>query len=328
MAAGIKPKQRAQFFRELAQLTAAGIPVTQAAKVLGQDWREASVREAVAEMERGLAGGKTIADALRPVLNGMEHGIVLAAERGGKLSAGFHHLEEYYQLMDQTRARVRGAAAYPLFMLHAAVLLPSLVTAVTGSGSVVLALLKGLLGIWAVVAVLWFAGKWLGGLAGEQGAVDRLLGWIPLIGPARRALALSRWHAVLHFNIASSQRISEGLREAGAATRSASLAAASTAAARQVDDGTELGPALLAQPAFPRDMAAALASAEFTGNLDTETLRWSRESVATATAVMETSTKRLCAVVYGLIVIFTGWQILRMAGGYVGAYSQALEDLG
>lgn len=328
MAAGIKPNQRAQFFRELAQLTAAGISVTQAAKVLGQDWRGAPVREAVAVMERGLAGGKTIADALQPALTPMEHGILQAAERGGKLSGGFRHLEEYYQLLDQTRARVRGAVLYPLFMLHAAVLLPALVTAVTTGGSIAMVLLKGLMAIWLTVAVLWLAGKWLSRLAGEHSAVDRFLGWLPLIGPARRALALSRWHAVLHFNIASSQRISEGLRDAGAATRSARLIAASAAAARQVDAGTELGPSLLAQPAFPQEMSAALASAEFTGNLDTETLRLAQESVMTASAVMETSTKRLCALVYGLVVIFTGWQILRMAAGYVGMYTNAASELG
>ena len=330
MTPGSKPRQRAQFFRELAQLTGAGISVTQAGKVLGQEWREASVREAVALMDKGLAEGRTIADALSASLTPMEHSIIQAAERGGKLAQGFRHLEEYYQLLDQTVARVRGALLYPLFMLHAAVLLPALVSGVMagdGPDRIVQSLLLGLAGSWIGVAVLWWGGRWLGLQAAESGPVDRALGMIPLFGPARKTLALARWHAVVHFNIASGQRITEGLKEAGRATRGALLNAASLRAARSVEEGVELGASLIAQPAFPRDMSAALAAAEFTGNLDTETLRLSRESMLNAASTMETSTKRLCGVFYGVVVVFTAWQILRVAGLYVGMYSKFMDEL-
>lgn len=302
--------------------------MTQAAKVLGQEWRGAGVRGAIGVMERGLAGGQTIADALAPSLTAMEHSIIDAAERGGKLSQGFRHLEEYYHLLDQTVDRVRGALLYPLFMLHAAVLLPALVGAVLTQTSIAAALLKGVALIWGFAAVLWWGGGWLGRQAAHLPALDRLLGRVPLLGPARQALALARWHAVLHFNIASSQRISGGLRQAGTATRSALLEAASHRAAGAVDAGAELGAALLAQPAFPRDMAGTLASAEFTGTLDTETLRLSRDSMLQAAMVMETSTKRLCAAFYVVVVAFTAWQILRMAGNYLDRYQQFARDLG
>ena len=102
MTRGPQPKQRAQFFRELAQLTGAGISITQAGKVLGQEWREDSVKRAVAGMEQGLAEGRTIADALSASLTPMEHSIIGSAERGGKLADGFRHLEEYYALLAAT----------------------------------------------------------------------------------------------------------------------------------------------------------------------------------------------------------------------------------
>lgn len=328
MSPGSHPKQRAQFFRELAQLTAAGISVTQAAKVLGQDWRDATVRGAVAQMERGLTEGGTIAGALSPSLTAMEHSVIGAAERGGKLSQGFRHLEEYYHLLDQTLERVRGALLYPLFMLHAAVLLPALVSAVTTKTSIAGALLTRLAWIWGGLAVLWFGGQWLSRLARTSSLVDGLLQALPWVGSTRRGLALARWHAVMHFNIASGQRIAEGLREAGLATASARLEAASRTAAQAVDDGSELGTALIGQAAFPREMAGALAAAEFTGTLDTETQRWSRQSMTEAASMMEISSKRICAAFYGVVVLFTVWQILQMVGNYVGMYQQAFKDLG
>ena len=331
MTPGPKPKQRAQFFRELAQLTGAGISVTQAGQVLGQEWRDASVRGAVAQMEKGLAEGRTIADALSGSLTPMEHSIIQAAERGGKLAQGFRHLEEYYHLLDTTVARVRGTLLYPLFMLHAAVLLPALVSGVmAGSGpdDILKSLVLGVAGIWIGVAVLWRGGKWLAQVAVNSAAVDLALGMIPLIGAARKALALARWHAVVHFNIASSQRISEGLKDAGRATRGALLNEASQRAAQSVEDGIELGASLIAQPAFPREMSAALAAAEFTGNLDTETLRLSRDSMTQAASTLETNTKRICGVFYGVVVLFTAWQIFRVAGLYVGMYSKFMDELG
>ena len=330
MTPGLKPKQRAQFFRELAQLTGAGISVTQAGKVLGQEWREASVRHAVELMGKGLDGGRTIADALSGSLTPMEHSIIQAAERGGKLAQGFRHLEEYYHLLDQTVARVRTSLLYPLFMLHAAVLLPAVVSAVLAGGGpeeILKALGIRLAGIWITLAVLWRGGGWLGRLAVTSVPVDRALGMVPLIGAARQSLALARWHAVVHFNIASSQRISEGLKEAGRAARGARLDAASARAARAVEEGSELGAALIAQPAFPRGMSAALAAAEFTGNLDTETLRLSRDSMIEAAVLLETNTKRLCGIFYTLVVLFTAWQILRVAGIYAGMVGKFMDEL-
>jgi type II secretory pathway component PulF len=330
MTPGPKPKQRAAFFRELAQLTGAGISVTQAGKVLGQEWREASVRKAVARMDMGLAEGRTIADALGGSLTPMEHSIIQAAERGGQLAQGFRHLEEYYRLLVATAARVRISLLYPLFMLHAGVLLPALLGAVLDGGraeAMVRALLLGLAGIWAGLGLVWLGGRWLGRLAEHSAAVDRVLGMIPLVGSARQALALARWHAVVHFNIASSQRISDGLKEAGVASRRALLESASRRAARAVEGGAELGASLLAQRTFPRDMAAALAAAEFTGTLDTETLRLSQESMTRAASTLETNTKRLCGAGYGLVVIFMAWQILKVAGLYMGMYSKFLDEL-
>ncbi len=330
MSAGLPLKQRTAFFRDLAQLTAAGVPISQAVNVLGNEWRSDEVKAAMARMKAGLAAGRTIADALSSSLTAMEHSIIQAAERGGKLEAGFRHLEQYYQLLDQTRARVRGALLYPLFMLHAAVLLPVMVGGVIaghGPEAILISLLLGVAGIWGGLALLWWGGRWLGQIAATSTVVDQALGLVPLIGTARKRLALARWHAVVHFNIASSQRISDGLREAGRAAGGALLERASQRAAQAVDEGTELGPALTAESAFPREMSGALAAAEFSGTLDHETLRLSRAAMAEAAGSMETSSRWLCGGFYGLVMLFTAWQILRVASGYFGIYQRLLDDL-
>jgi hypothetical protein len=74
-------------------------------------------------------------------------------------------------------------------------------------------------------------------------------------------------------------------------------------------------------------MSGALAAAEFTGNLDTETLRLSRAAMEQSATTMETSAKRLCGVFYGVVMAFTAWQILRVAGMYVGMYTKFMDAL-
>ena len=329
MNAGKNDGQRAGLFRELARLTGAGIPISQAAKVL-QRGRGAQAAATVAGLERGLAGGKSIAGALESTLNPMEWAVVQAAEQSGKLADGFAWLEQYYELRQRTVDRIRAAMLYPVFMLHAAVVLPALVGAVLRGGhgmEIVKAVVLALVLLWAGLALLWLAGTAWARLARTSLPADRVLGWLPVAGPARAALGLARWFTVMHFQITGGQRMSAGLQRAGAASWQAGLDAASQAAASAVEGGATLGEALAAQAAFPFELVSNLTSAEFTGTLDVETLRLTRESMATAAAKSEHAAKMVSAGFYGLVMLFTALQILKIAGAYAGLYSNFMNQL-
>ncbi len=322
------PRKRAVFFGDLAELTGAGISVAHTATLLSEDWREPAVRRAMGEMKRGLAEGGTIADSLRPNLSPMEHRVIAAAEKGGRLADGFRHLEHYYQVLGGTLSRLRAALLYPVFILHAAVLLPAVVAAVISGKSILGALLQGLALVWGGIGLCWFGWRALSKAAETSPAADRLLGMLPWAGAARRALAMARWHAVFHYCLTSGQRVSEGLRHAGDAARSVRLNEASRRAADAVEAGSELGAALRLQPDFPPRTAAAIVTAEAAGTLDTATERWTRESMDEAAGRMETAGKRVYAVVYGLVILLITWQILRTGMQYVGRYQDFSRELG
>ena len=129
-------------------------------------------------------------------------------------------------------------------------------------------------------------------------------------------------------NSSSSARLSDGLRQAGAATGRARLAAASERAAQAVEGGSELGPALLSEAAFPRSLAAPLASAEFTGTLDVETSRGAREWMARAAWLLESAPKRMAGAFYAGVLAFTAWQIWEVAQAYMGMYQQFADEMG
>lgn len=323
--------ERSQFFHELARLTGAGISITQAAAVLDRRWRDPSVRLAVASLKAGVRDGQTISAALSPGLTRMEFSIIDAAERGGKLANGFQHLEEYYRLLAEAVVRIRGAMTYPAILLHAAVVLPALVGAVIAQKTapvVVLTIFSDLLVLWAVLAfgvILW---SFLIRRGVRSQWADTLLRRIPMAGRTRDSLALARWSAVMHFQVISGQRISDGLRLAGAATESAGLNTASVYAANSIESGGELGPGLTSQSIFPNEMAGSIAAAEYTGTMDTETLRQSHYWMNESGQKLQSSARFLTGAFYGLVMLFTVLQIFKMAIGYMGMYSGFMKDLG
>lgn len=322
------PASRASFFRELARLTGAGLSVTKAAEVLGQRWRDAKVTAAMKSLHAGLANGETIAEALAPELSGMERSMVSAAEKGGKLAEGFKRLEDYYHLLAVTVSRMKKALIYPAFMLHAAVILPAIVTGVISGAGPLSGVFKGLLQIYAVLAVLWFGGRWLLELGKTNVKVDRFLELIPVTGPARRCLALARWNTVLHFHLLTGRKMSEGLLAAGDASQTARLLTASGRVAAVAEGGGEIGLPLQEERAFPHEIASALAAAEFTGTLDAETNRQARELNTEAAMRMDTAAEWVPKMLYFAIMAFTVFQILKMAGGYFSALNQGIKDLG
>lgn len=298
------------------------------ADVLDRPWRERRVREAMARLTAGLDRGETIAQALGPSLDALETGIVSAAERAGRLDAGFRHLEHYYGLLAKSGAAIRTALAYPVVMLHFGIVIPVMLGAILGRQSAIPAIAIALVKLYAVLAVVWLGWRGLQKLAERHEGTDRLLRRIPLIGPARLSLAITRWSAVMHFLVVAGGRISDALRSAGAASRSATIDAASRRAANAVESGSTLGDALESGRVFPYDLVSAVATAECAGKLDEETARLAVESNSEATLRLGRVAEWLPRLCYFAVMGFLVWQIFKVASQYLGMQAGFMKEIG
>src|ERR1700733_12606714 len=84
--------QRAQLYRQLGQLTAAGIPIVGALEMLGRNPPARSFREPLKQMVMQLSMGATVSEALaHPGLwvPSFDVALVHAAERSGRLDTIF-----------------------------------------------------------------------------------------------------------------------------------------------------------------------------------------------------------------------------------------------
>ena len=127
------PKPRAMrgdefeaFNEQLAQLTAAGMPIEQGLRLIAQDTASGRLADSIRAVAADLESGAELADAFGrhagrfPSLYGR---LIEAGVRAGNLSAVLLNLGRHLQLMSRLRKTIWQATAYPLMVLIAAIVL-------------------------------------------------------------------------------------------------------------------------------------------------------------------------------------------------------------
>ena len=125
--------------------------------------------------------------------------LVNAGDRSGRLDACFKLLAGYYEERSQMARKVISDLLYPVFLFHFAVFVFSFLDFLKPGHGLVrfwLVVLGILIPVYAAAGFLIFAGQ---GRHGEKwrSVVENILRRIPLLGTARRCLALARLAAAL-----------------------------------------------------------------------------------------------------------------------------------
>ncbi len=110
------------FTRQLAVFVQAGVAITVALEVIGDEATDAALRRALVDMSEDLRNGGTLSDAMtrhESVFPNYYVGIVRASELTGRLDEALESLGEYMQRELDTKSKVMSALTYPavVFML-------------------------------------------------------------------------------------------------------------------------------------------------------------------------------------------------------------------
>lgn len=326
MMHAMKLAEKTTLYRELAKLTQADFHLDRSLALLLSQKTSPARHAYLGGMQRGLAEGKSLAEAIRThngkFVTGLELALIESGERSGKLSSAFNHLARYYAAADSAARQMQGAMIYPLILLHLAVALPEIPNAIMATDGPGFfertALWFGLL--WAGLASLFLAWRWLTRRALDSPQADGWLNRVPLVGTARRHWALARFCQVFHAGLLAALRMSESCRLAGEASQSGHLKAGAIKAAESIEDkGEALSLALAETQAFPSDFIHSLATAEEAGTLDEEMARWNAAETLAAAEAMDRASLWLPKIGYALVVIFVVYRIFTMVQGYYGA---------
>lgn len=330
MALIITPAQlsrRSEFYHQLAQLTAAGIGLVAALGQLQRNPPERSFREPIKRTLNELARGSTFTESLQSAgewLPAFDVALLQAGEHSGRLDACFRLLADYYRDRARIARQMISDLMYPAFLFHFAIfILPFAQFFTTGNTAVYLAKTFGvLIPVYVVVFAFIYASQSKHGEA-WRARLESLLHPVPVLGTARRYLALSRLSIALESLISAGVNIVEAWPLAANASGSPALRKAVDAWTPLLASGQTPADILGNSHVFPELFTAQYTTGEISGKLD-ETLR------RLHTYFQEEGTRKLHAVsqwlprgIYLMITLWIGYRIVHFYSDYFNQVKDA-----
>lgn len=331
------PKQlarRAELFQQLAQLTQAGFGLVQALALLHRSAPARSFRPWLERVRERIEAGATFTDALRAAaqeragrwLAGFDVALLEAGEKSGRLPACFALLGHYYTSRAQLARELISNLAYPAFLVHAAVFILAFPQLVLGGGlGAYLARTLGLLGpIWLAVLGLVLAGQSRHGPR-WQALLERLLQPVPVLGAARRELALARLAMALEALINAGLNIIPAWDLAARASGSARLQRAVSRWQPALELGQTPAEVLSREGAFPELFANLYHTGEISGQLDESLRRLHRLYLESALTKLRALAQWVPRIIYLIIVAVLALQIVSFWTRYYNQIGSVLQ---
>ncbi|MBI2925821.1 MAG: type II secretion system F family protein [Verrucomicrobia bacterium] len=319
----------AEFYHQLGAMLSAGVPLPQALRMARAAPAARSLHELCGLLLEQLEQGATLHEALRRLgrhFPSFDIALLHAGELSGRLDACFKLLAQYYRERAQLLRSVIGDLAYPAFVLHAAVFIfpfPKLFL----SGDV-LAYAGQTLGWLAPLYVLVFLVILAcQGRHGEdwRALVERLLHAVPVLGRARRQLALARLAAALEALVTAGVLIIPAWELAAAASGSPALRRTVSTWRTRLEAGDTPAELVRRSPEFPELFANLYRTGELSGQLD-DTLRrlhtlYGDEASRKLKAVAQWTPRAI----YLAIALGVAYKIVSFYAGYFSQLNQVLS---
>jgi type II secretory pathway component PulF len=264
--------QRAQFYFQLEQLLGAGIGLSGALDQLKRHPPNAGYQKPLSHLRLQLDRGCLFAEALESLgtwVPAFDISLLRAGEESGRLEQCLHLLGVYYDDRARTARQVIADLLYPAFLFHFAIfILPFAEAFNTGNWALYLLQTFGVLvPLYALLAAGWYAAQ---SRHGEKwrALMESVISWVPILGSARRDLALGRLAAALEALLGAGVTIVEAWELAAKASGSVAIQRTVLAWRPRVDAGQTPAEVLADSGRFPEMFANQYQTGEISGRLE------------------------------------------------------------
>lgn len=322
-------RHQSEFYRQLGLLAQAGIGVLPALRQLAARPPERSLGLMAQNLLARLEQGATLAEAFRslhPRPPDFDVALMEAGEQSGRLDGCFRLLAGYYENRAQMARQMISDLLYPVFLLHFAVFIfPFAQFFLTGNLLAYLAKTLGvLLPLYLLVFLVIYACQ---GTHAEawRARLEQLTRRVPLLGVARRNLALARLSAALEALISAGVPIFRAWELAAAASGSPALRREIGSWPPQFSLGRTPADLVRASQEFPSLFAGLYSSGEVSGQLDTELKHLHTLYLEEGTRQMRNLSTWLPKIVYLLIMLGIAYTVVSFWAGYYSNLGRAME---
>ncbi len=323
MALSFMPGQfsrRASFYHQLAQLTAAGIGLVPALEQLKAHPPSQAYRMPIQQLLQGLSSGMDFSDSLSRLGNWVpefDRALLHAGEFSGRLDACLRLLAIYYDDRARLARQVLADVAYPVALFHFAVFIfPFAQFFLSGD---VVRYLGQTFGILLPVYLVAFLLIWMGqGRHGEtwRSLYEILVRPIPVLGAARRCLALARLAGALDALLNAGVTIIEAWDLAAAASGSPALCRTVARWRPSLEHGRTPAEMVNASAEFPEVFRSQYAAGEISGTLEDTLKRLQVYYQEEGSRKLHAFAQWMPRLLYLLIVGLIAYRILSFWMGY------------
>lgn len=307
------------FYRELAQLTGAGVPIIEAVETLHKYGGHPGFNRVIGLIKRELAAGTSLGEAFAlfpdvfPVLHA---NIIKYSEASGRLVQGITGLADYLEKEYAMQQSLIVGLAYPVILLHAAMFLFPIINAVgCKRGGYIGGFLEIFIPVYGGIFSIYLIFS-MRGSEGFKTGLDNFILAIPKIGNIARQFALARFIRALQALSASGVSILSGWKMAGDSCGNNAVRNAILAGLPLLQSGQSLSQAFIHTRIFPSSIISLIATAEKSGNIVqvlNTIANYAEKENDTAIAVL---TSIIPVLVYLLIAGFIALRIVSFYTGY------------
>lgn len=277
--------------RQIATLVAAGLPVEEVLKAVGQQCEKDRLASMVMAVRSRVVEGYSLADSMAEfphIFDDLYRAMVASGEKSGHLEVVLNRLADYTERRQQLKSKLTQAMIYPSVLTVVAIsviaiLLAAVVPQVVGqfehmgqelpwTTELLIASSDfirqfGLLVVGVIIGIFIVINRLLK-QADNRMKYDTLLLKLPVIGRVSRGLNTARFARTLSILSASSVPLLDAMRIASEVLINVKVRDAVEDATARVREGTSLGSALANTKLFPPMMLYMITSGEKSGQLE------------------------------------------------------------
>ena len=326
--------QRGEFYYQLSAMIRAGLPLITALQTVEKSPPAAAYRQPVTRMLAELKDGNTFTGALATIgdwLPIFDKALLEAGEKSGRLDECFRLLASYYEERAKLAREVIGQMIYPFCIVHFALLVfpVSLLVAAVLQDQWTALLVNKLIAF----GILYGSGLALvlggGGSRAQwwRATMELLMGLIPVLGSARRNLALARLTAALEALFSAGVGIVDAWELAARASGSPALAREVMKWRPQIEvEQKTPGEILADENVFPTMFTSLYRTGEVSGQLDDTLKRLHEYSRVEGHRQMQMFTRGLTIAIILLIMIAIGVQVVLFWIGYFNNINNVMSQ--
>lgn len=318
-----------EFYCQLSGLLNAGVALIEALRVVQQSPPHGSLARPLQRLEADLRTGYTLGEAVQRQgswLPAFDIALIQTGERTGRLDASLRQLGNHYIEQARLIRAAMASLAYPVFLVHMAILIfpPGMITRMFWQGAYreyIAAKLAILIPLYLVALLLFLLAQ---ARRGERirAAFERLLSPVPMLGKARRSLALARFAGALEASLMTGMSVTQAWEQAGDASGSPRLRRAVAMAIPRIAGGHTPGEVMAGLPVFPPAFASVFRTGELSGKLDQSLAQLRQLFEEDAARKISAFAEWLPRIIYLVIAAILGYAIVSF---YIQYFSNLSE---